>query len=172
MGSAPGTGHAGSVTTPVGLVLALAVVGLLAWTSVAWAGAGRGVAVLRRGRVVRVGDCGPVPHVPGLEEVREWPTGEVVLPLLTRATTRDGADVRVLAELRTELAAPAPGTAYDDPVAVAEERAERLVVAAVAERDADLLFDDVDGLSSALPAEVELVEVDAVLGRGHARGAG
>ncbi|MDN4162205.1 hypothetical protein [Nocardioides abyssi] len=160
------------MTTPAGLVLALAVVGLLAWASVAWAGAGRGVAVLRRGRVVRVADCGPVPHLPGLEEVRGWPTGEVVLPLLTRATTRDGTDVRVLAQLRAELPPPATGTAYADPVAEAEQGAERALVTAVAERDAAGLFDEVDGLAAALPEGLELVEVDAVLGRGHARGAG
>lgn len=160
------------MTTPVVVVLALAVLGLVVGASVAWAGSGQGVAVLRRGRVVRVGDCGPVPHLPVLEEVRAWPTGEVVLPLLTHATTRDGTAVRVLAELRSELPAPTPGTTYADPVAVVEERAERLLVAAVAQRDADELFDEVDGLSAALPAEVEVVEVDAVLGRGHARGTG
>lgn len=158
------------MTTPVGLVLALAVVGLVGWATLAWAGAGRGVAVLRHGRVVRVGDRGPVPHVPVLEEVRGWPTGEVVLPLLARATTRDGTDVRVLAELRTRLAAPRTGTAYVDPVAAADRYVEQRVVVAVGARDVAVLLDEVEGLPAVLPAGVELVEVDAVLGRGHARG--
>ncbi|MBC9733335.1 hypothetical protein [Nocardioides marmotae] len=160
------------MTPPFGLVLVIVAVGLAVWATVAWAGAGRGVAVLRRGRVVRVADRGPVPHLPLLEEVRGWPTGEVVLPLLARATTRDGTDVRVLAELRTELSAPRTGTTYVDPVAAAERRAEDRVVAAVGERDVVDLLDEVAGLAAALPAELELVEVDAVLAQRRTRGPG
>lgn len=167
-------------------VLGLAALALVLGACLRWVPPGTGVVVVRRGRVVRTSVSGLVGRVPLLDEVHEWPTEPCPLPLTVRTDTRDGVEVRVLAEISVRVAAPQPGTSYVDPVRAVERAAEDHLAAAVEARDVEMLLDPERGLAVSLAGldpgaelmDAEIVEVEALLvpgpdglGRGgHARG--
>lgn len=128
-----------TVTTTVGLVLALPVVCWLA-SGLRLVPRGERVVVVGRGVVRRVHDSGAAVRIPFLEAYRTQPTGPLELPLMVRATTSDSVRVLVLAETTALLPAPRPGTAYTDPWVPAEAAAQEAVGSLIARRTStDLL---------------------------------
>lgn len=147
-----------------GLVILVAVgLPVLAVLTVRVAGPRERLAVERAGRLVRVSRHRVALHLPGLEQVRRW-TDRLELSLAERVTTADGRDVRVLLTLRVEPAPPIVGQRYADPLVRLTSAASRTVVAAVAERDAERLADEGDGLTAALTGRMLRDRTGAVVG--------
>lgn len=90
---------------------------------------GHRLVATRRGVVSRVAGPGVFVRVPGADRLLVEPAGPEDLPLVARATTRDGTDVRLLATARVHVAAPEPDLPYVDP-RVAGGRAVEDVLAA------------------------------------------
>lgn len=128
-----------TVTTTVGLVLALPVVCWLA-TVLRLVPQGHRVVVTRRGVVRRVHGSGVTVRVPFLDQYRLEQSEPHELPLMVRTTTSDDVRVLVLAEATVLLPAPRPGTAYADPWEPAEAAAQEAVGRVIGARSAhDLL---------------------------------
>ncbi|WP_121255375.1 hypothetical protein [Nocardioides ferulae] len=131
--------------------------------------------VVRGGRVVRV-TGGWVVRVPGLEEVVEWPGGQVVLGVVVRGDTADGVEVRAAVEAVVTVPPPQPRARYADPVRSAERAAERALTEALRGRPVTGLLEPDDGLEAALLRgglgsagqlhSVEVLELEVLLSPG------
>jgi hypothetical protein len=146
--------------TVVVVLLLVALLTLLAGASLRWAPPGHVLVVSRRGVVRRVVGGGPTWRWPLLDTVRTLPREGEPLTVSVRATTRDGHEVRLLAETPAGPTRPLspgdPADAADRARAAAEADLEDELARAVGARDvADLERLDVCGL--------EVVELDVVL---------
>lgn len=140
------------------VLLMVPLVALLAGASVRWAPRDHVLVVSRRGVVRRVA-VGPTWRWPLLDRVEAVPTTPEPLAVSVRATTRDGHEVRLLAEAEVAVDRPLPGD-HADAVrrarASAEEDLARDLAASVARHDVvDLGRLEVRGLT--------VVELDVVL---------
>lgn len=96
-----------------------------------WVPRGRWVAVVRGDVVRRVRTSGLIWRLPLVERFVEDNEGPGEVPLLSRATTRDGVPVLVLAEATVSIPRPAVGTRYADPWPAAELAAEAAIARSV-----------------------------------------
>lgn len=141
------------------VLLAVPLVALLAGASLRWPLRDHVLVVSRRGVVRRVVGSGPTWSWPLLDRVEAVPTTAEPLAVSVRATTRDGHEVRLLAEAEVALDRPLPGD-HADAVrrarVSAEEDLARDLAASVARHDVvDLGRLEVRGLT--------VVELDVVL---------
>ncbi len=147
-----------AATVVVGL-LVLSLLAALAGASVRWTPREHLLVVSRRGVVRRVVGGGPTWRWPLLDTVELVAMDPEPVAISVRATTRDGHEVRLLAEAVLPVVPPRPGEPAD-AVDQARERAEtgladELVAAVVACDVADLGDLEVGGLA--------VVELDVVL---------
>jgi hypothetical protein len=139
---------AGSTVTYAGLALVVLVLAGLA--VLRWREPGDRTVVVRRSRVVRVPRRRLLVVVPALERARSWPPDLLDLPLQVRATTRDGAEVRVLVELVVWVPPPRVGESYVDPRPAIDEAARGRVAEAVGSRTVTGLVEADGGLVAPL----------------------
>lgn len=132
------------------VVVAAVLLGLLAASCVRIASPGERLVVLRRCRIRRRPLTAVVLLVPGLEEVRPWPTRPVELLLCVRAISRDDRDVRVLLTIVLDIDPPRLRTAYVDPVRALRAVVEQRLTAVIEERTVDQLADRHDGVRAVL----------------------
>lgn len=151
------------------LLVAIIVLVLLSIGTIRYTPPGRRLVVLRRGLIRRIPRGRFVVTTPGLDQVESWPSAPVDEALQVRTRTRDGAEVRVLAEVTLGLSPPAVGHHYAEPVSIAVGELSMIIEIAAQERDLDDLLDPTRGLQSVLHgheldsgAEVIVVEVSEV----------
>ncbi|WP_244929459.1 SPFH domain-containing protein [Nocardioides sp. W7] len=141
------------------VLLLVSLLALLAGASLRWTPRDHVLVVSRRGVVRRVVGGGPAWHWPLLDAVEALPLEADPLAVSVHATTRDGHDVRLLAETTVPVWPPSPGEPADTVLrarADAEADLEDELARAVGARDvADLERLDVRGL--------EVVGLDVVL---------
>ncbi|WP_182523955.1 SPFH domain-containing protein [Nocardioides dongkuii] len=139
------------------LVLPLLVV--LAGASVRWTPPDHVLVVSRRGVVRRVVGGGPTWRWPLLDVVEVVPLDAEPLAVTVRATTRDGHDVRLLAEASVPVEPPCPGDpadVLDRARADAEADLEDELARAVGDRD-------VADLGRVAVRDLQVVGLDVVL---------
>lgn len=156
------------------LLLAIIVLVVLSIGTIRLAPSGQQLVVLRHGIIRRTPRGRFALTIPGAEQVALWPGTPVEEALQIRAGTRDGAEVRVLAEVTLDLSPPMVGDQHQDPVAAAVIGISTIVENAVETRDLDDLLDPVRGLQPALAGQLldsgatitraEIVEVEVLLG--------
>jgi hypothetical protein len=141
------------------VLLAVPLVALLAGASLRWPPREHVLVVSRRGVVRRVVGGGPTWRWPLLDRVEAVPTVPEPIAVSVRATTRDGHEVRLLAEAEAAVELPLPGDPADAVRRArvsAEEELSVELAASVAQHDVvDLGRWEVRGLT--------VVELDVVL---------
>ncbi|QGN34932.1 hypothetical protein [Microlunatus sp. Gsoil 973] len=106
--------------------------------------------VIRGNQVRRLPPGRTAMRLPLVERVVEWPTGPVEERLQVRAHTRDGAEVRVLAEVTLDLSPPPIGSPHGDPIPRVADELWLTVSRLAASREVTDLRDPTSGLRAAL----------------------
>jgi len=144
---------------PAPVLVAVVLLCLLAVAGLRWTPPGQLLVVSRRGVVRRVVGRGPAWRWPLLDAVELVPVGSDPVAVSVRATTRDGHEVRLLAEAALAVVPPSPG-ARSDAVARARADAEDGLAEALVSAVADCDVADLEGLRV---GELSVVELDVVL---------
>lgn|GEM_PF-4741569 len=157
------------------VVLMLTIVVILTVTAAAHrVPPGHRPVVIRSDRVQRVPPFRTAMRIPVLERVVDWPTVPVEEHLQVRTRTRDGADVRILAEVTLDLSPPRVGSRFVDPLPTAADELWLTISRLTASRDVADLRDPTSGLRAALidrtfadglvrVSEFEIAEIDLLL---------
>ncbi|MCD4525426.1 SPFH domain-containing protein [Nocardioides sp. cx-173] len=162
---------------PMVALLGVPLLALLATVSVRWVPEGHVLVVIRRGIVSRVTGAGLRLRWPGVDRAEVVPVAPQELPLVVRADTADGRDVRLLVLARVTLVPPSPLERFVEPLASAEVAAQRVLAEAVRRRAvADLAEELTQSWPSLVAAadavtrprgvrvvDLELVELDVLL---------
>lgn len=149
--------HPGSV---VGFLVVVPVLVLLAGASLRWTPPGHLLVLSRRGVVRRVVGEGALWRWPLLDRVRAVPRQSEPLAVSVRARTRDGHEVRVLAESVPAVALPVPGDRAD-VVERARDAAEAALAAELAHAVEARTCGELDRLTV---GGLAVVQLDLVLG--------
>ncbi|MDP2773864.1 MAG: SPFH domain-containing protein [Nocardioides sp.] len=112
-------------------LLGVPFLALLAINSLRWVPAGHVLVVVRRGIVSRVSGTGLRLRLPVVDHTELVEVAAQERPLVVRATTADGHDVRLLVLACVRLAAPTPLERFVDPLVAAEAAAHRVLAEAV-----------------------------------------
>jgi regulator of protease activity HflC (stomatin/prohibitin superfamily) len=140
---------------PTLALLGVPLLALLALTSMRWVPSGHVLVVLRRGIVSRVSAAGLRFRMPFADRTQVVQVEVQEVPLVVRAATADGHDVRLLAMAQARLVAPSPLERFVDPLASAETAAQRVLAEAVRRL---AVTDLAEGLTQSWPSLVAAVD--------------
>jgi regulator of protease activity HflC (stomatin/prohibitin superfamily) len=162
---------------PMVALLGVPLLALLATVSLRWVPEGHVLVVSRRGLVSRVTGAGLRLRWPVIDRAEVVPVEPQELPLVVRADTADGCEVRLLVTASVMLVPPSPLERFIEPLASAELAAQRVLAEAVRRL---AVADLAEGLTQSWPTlvaaadaatrprgvrvlELELAELDVLL---------